>query len=232
MEQISKPAGLASLVIALDGTAGSGKSSASRGVALRLRLRYLDTGAMYRAMTWHLLTQGVDLDDLDAVASSATEAEIVSGTEALRPTITLGGVDVSVEIRSDETTAAVSQVSAVPRVRQLLTALQRSVIGPGGIVVEGRDIGTVVAPDADLKVYLVADPAARAERRVAELTAAHERDVVSVEADLLRRDAFDSTRAAAPLSAASDAVVLDSTYLSLDEVVDEIVRLALERAQS
>ena len=222
--------GLARLVIAIDGPAGSGKSSTSRGVAQRLGLRYLDTGAMYRAMTWHLLTRGVSLDDVDAVAARAVEAKIVSGTDASAPTIALGGVDVSVEIRSDATTAAVSQVSAVPRVRQLLKEMQRSIIGPGGIVVEGRDIGTVVAPDAGLKIYLVADAAARAERRSAELTDQHERDVASVEAALLRRDVLDSTRAASPLAAASDAVVLDTTYLTLGEVIGAIVELALEGA--
>ncbi|MBA2444374.1 MAG: (d)CMP kinase [Nocardioidaceae bacterium] len=225
-----EPDGLARLVIAIDGPAGSGKSSTSRGVAQRLGLRYLDTGAMYRAMTWHLLTRSVSLDDVDAVAARAAEAKIVSGTDASVPTITLGGVDVSVEIRSDATTAAVSQVSAVPRVRQLLKEMQRSIIGPGGIVVEGRDIGTVVAPDAGLKIYLVADPAARAERRAAELTDQHERDVALVEAALLRRDVLDSTRAASPLAAASDAVVLDTTYLTLGEVIGAIVELARQQA--
>ncbi len=229
MPQQSQRDALGSLVVALDGTAGSGKSSTSRGVAVRLGLRYLDTGAMYRAMTWHLLSRGVDLDDTAAIVSHAADAQIVSGTDPGAPTITLGGVDVAVEIRHDETTAAVSQVSAVPEVRQLLRELQQSIIVSGGIVVEGRDIGTVVAPDAGLKVYLVADPAARAERRAAELTDKHQRDVLSVQAALLRRDAFDSTRAASPLSAASDAVVIDSSYLSLDEVVDAIVELALQR---
>lgn len=222
--------GLASLVIAIDGPAGSGKSSTSRGVAQRLGLRYLDTGAMYRAMTWHLLTQDVSLDDVDAVAGRAADAKIVAGTDASAPTIKLGGVDVSVEIRSDATTAAVSQVSAIPRVRQLLKEMQRSIIGPGGIVVEGRDIGTVVAPDAGLKIYLVADPGARAERRAAELTDQHERDVASVEAALLRRDVLDSTRVASPLAAASDAVVLDTTYLALGEVIGAVVELARRRA--
>lgn len=220
---------LGSFVIAMDGTAGSGKSSTSRGVAKRLELRYLDTGAMYRAMTWHLLNRGIDVSDPAAVARSAADATIVSGTDAYAPTITLGEVDVAVEIRLDETTAAVSQVSAVPEVREQLRELQRSIIGSGGIVVEGRDIGTVVAPDAGLKVYLVADSAARAERRAAELTDEHRRDLVSVQAALLRRDAFDSTRAASPLSVASDAVVIDSTYLSLDDVVNAIVELALQR---
>jgi len=217
------------LVIAMDGTAGSGKSSASRGVAEALELRYLDTGAMYRAMTWQLLLDGVDVMDAAAVAASAERVSVESGTDPREPTISVGGVDVSRQIRSDGVTAAVSAVSAVPRVRELLVHQQRSLIGAGGIVVEGRDIGTVVAPDAALKVYLSADPSARAERRSAELAADSARDVGTVQADLVRRDSYDSQRLAAPLSAAADAVMIDSTYLSLASVIDRVVELALER---
>ncbi len=133
------------------------------------------------------------------------------------------------EIRSDQVTAAVSPVSAVPYVRELLVSQQREIIGDGGIVVEGRDIGTVVAPNAALKVYLSADPAARAARRSTEL-ASQAADVATVEAALLQRDAYDSSRKTAPLSAADDAVALDSTFLSLGDVIDRIVALALERA--
>lgn len=156
------------LVIAVDGTSGSGKSSASRGVAGRLGLRYLDTGAMFRAITWWLLREGVDVHDGAAVASVAGRPRIESGTDPLAPSITVDGVDVSVEIRSDEVNAAVSPVSAVPEVRTRLLELQREAIGDGGIVVEGRDIGSVVWPQAQVKVYLSADPAARAQRRTAE----------------------------------------------------------------
>lgn len=221
---------LGDLVIAIDGTAGSGKSSASRGVAQQLGLRYLDTGAMYRAMTWHMLLEGVDVSDPDAVARHADSAVIGSGTNPELATISLNGRDVSREIRSDQVTATVSAVSAVPHVRELLVRLQREIIGDGGIVVEGRDIGTVVAPDAALKVYLGADPAARAARRSTELARSRAADVASVEAALLQRDAYDSSRPTAPLSAASDAVALDSTHLTLREVIDQIVALALERA--
>jgi CMP/dCMP kinase len=217
------------LVIAIDGTAGSGKSSASRGVARRLGLRYLDTGAMYRAMTWQMLLDHVPVSDADAVARHAESAVIGSGTNPELPTISLNGADVSKEIRSDEVTASVSAVSALPRVRELMVAMQRALIGTGGIVVEGRDIGTVVAPDASLKIYLEADPAARAKRRSAELTASQERDLSAVEAALRRRDALDSGRPSSPLMAAPDAVRIDSTQLGLDEVVDEIVCLAVER---
>ncbi len=221
--------GLAGLVIAMDGTAGAGKSTASRAVAARLGLRYLDTGAMYRAVTWAMLLDGVDLDDASGVADRADSVSIEPGTDPERPTITLDGTSVEEEIRSAETTAAVSRVSAVPRVRAILTAQQRRIIGAGGIVVEGRDIGTVVAPGAALKVYLTADPSARAERRSAELLAGTRGDIKAVESDLLRRDEYDSTRVAAPLAAARDAVRVDSTFLTLDQVVEQIAALALER---
>jgi cytidylate kinase len=220
------------VVVAMDGTAGSGKSSASRGVARCLGLRYLDTGAMYRAMTWKMLLDGVDVDDVSEVAAQASAADIGIGTSPELPTITLDGVDVSREIRSDATTAAVSAVSAVPRVRELMRNLQRDIIGRGGIVVEGRDIGTVVVPNATLKVYLTADAGARALRRAAETAVGQERDVAAVEADLLRRDRHDSTRTASPLAAAADAVVIDTTELALDDVIEQVVALARERADA
>lgn len=218
------------LVVAVDGTAGSGKSSVSRAVAARLGLRYLDTGAMYRAVTWQLLVDGVDVDDAAAVAHRAETVEVSSGTNPELPTIAVDGVDVSVEIRNDATTRAVSAVSAVPRVRELMVARQRRAIGRGGIVVEGRDIGTAVAPDADVKVYLTADPSARAARRSLELAAGQDRAVATVEADLVRRDTRDSTRAASPLAVADDAVVIDTTDLTLDEVIDRVAGLAEAKA--
>ncbi|NYE38164.1 cytidylate kinase [Nocardioides cavernae] len=213
------------LVIAIDGTSGSGKSSTSRGVAGRLGLRYLDTGAMFRAMTWWLLREGVDVHDVAAVAAACGRPVIESGTDPLAPTITVDGVDVSVEIRSDEVNAAVSPVSAVPEVRSLLLDLQREVIGTGGIVVEGRDIGSVVWPQAELKVYLSADPDARAQRRALEEGGS---DLASTQQSLLERDRIDSGRATAPLTMADGAVHVDSTHLTLPEVVDRIVTLAEE----
>ena len=215
------------LVIAVDGTSGSGKSSTSRGVAQRLGLRYLDTGAMFRAMTWWLLREGVDVRDAAAVAAAAHRPRIESGTDPLAPTITVDGTDVSVEIRGEDVTAAVSPVSAVPEVRARLLELQREVIGEGGIVVEGRDIGSVVWPQAQVKVYLSADPAARAERRSAEQGGT---DVASTRESLLERDRIDSGRATAPLTMADGAVHVDSTHLGLDEVIDSIVRLADPRS--
>jgi CMP/dCMP kinase len=226
---VSSGANLDTIVVAMDGTAGSGKSSASRGVATALGLRYLDTGAMYRAMTWQMLLDGVDVQDADAVARRAETVVIESGTDPRRPTIRLGGSDVSREIRSGEVNATVSPVSAVPRVRELLVDQQRRIIGAGGVVVEGRDIGTVVAPEAALKVYLSADPSARAKRRAAELAADQKRDLEHVEQTLVRRDAYDSSRATAPLAAADDAVLLDTTDLTLDEVIARIVELARSR---
>lgn len=213
------------LVVAVDGTSGSGKSSTSRGVADRLGLRYLDTGAMFRAMTWWLLREGVDVHDPAAVATAADRPVIESGTDPLAPTITVDGVDVSVEIRSDEVNAAVSPVSAVPEVRSRLLDLQRDAIGAGGIVVEGRDIGSVVWPQAEVKVYLSADPDARARRRALEEGGS---DLASTQQSLLERDRIDSGRATAPLTMADGAVHVDSTDLTLAEVVDRIVALAVE----
>ena len=212
-----------SLVVAVDGTSGSGKSSTSRGVAERLGLRYLDTGAMFRAMTWWLLREGVDVRDAAAVAAVAGRPRIESGTDPLAPTITVDGTDVSVEIRGEEVTAAVSPVSAVPEVRARLLDLQREVIGAGGIVVEGRDIGSVVWPQAEVKVYLSADPDARAARRSAEQGGT---DLASTQQSLLERDRIDSGRATAPLTMADGAVHVDSTHHTLDEVIETILALA------
>jgi cytidylate kinase len=209
------------LVIAIDGPSGSGKSSTSRGVADRLGLDYLDTGAMYRAMTWALLNQGVDLTDADAVAEASETVALASGTDPLDPTIHADGTDVAEPIRSDEVTGSVSLVAAVPHVRELLVDLQRQVIaGSDGIVVEGRDIGSVVVPDAPVKIYLVADPSARAARRAAENGGA---DAAATEAALAARDRIDSTRAASPLVQSEGSVVVDGTHLTLDEVIDTIV---------
>lgn len=215
-------------VVAVDGTSGSGKSSTSRGVADRLGLRYLDTGAMFRAMTWWMLRQGVDVHDAAAVAARCAEPEIVSGTDPLGPTIAVDGTDVGVAIRQDDVTAAVSPVSTVPEVRARLLELQRRVISTeseraGGIVVEGRDIGSVVVPDAPVKVYLSADPEARAARRTAELGGG---DVSATQESLLARDRIDSGRATAPLVMADGAVHIDTTGYTLDEVIGLVVALA------
>jgi cytidylate kinase len=185
---------------------------------------------MYRAMTWWLLRQDVDVHDPAAVAARVDEPEILSGTDPLGPSILVDGVDVGIAIRSDEVNAAVSPVSAVPEVRARLVALQREVIDQavdqGGIVVEGRDIGSVVAPDAEVKVYLTADAAARAARRAAEEGGV---DVEATRDSLLARDRIDSSRATSPLVMAEGAVHVDGTAYTLDEVVDLIVSLVETR---
>jgi CMP/dCMP kinase len=214
------------VVVAVDGTSGSGKSSTCRGVASRLGLRYLDTGAQFRAMTWYLLQSGVDVHDAAAVAARCGEPTITSGTDPLEPTIHVDGVDVSEPIRSAEVTAAVSPVSTVPEVRARLLELQRAIIGAGGIVVEGRDIGSVVWPQAEVKLYLSADPAARARRRIAEH--AHLGDASTAEAGLLERDKIDSSRSTAPLTMADGAVHIDTTDYTLDEVIAQVVALVEE----
>jgi cytidylate kinase len=219
---------LASIVVAVDGPSGSGKSSVSRAVAQRLGLRYLDTGAMYRAMTWWMLHNGVDVHDPAAVAAAADKPAVASGTDPIAPAITVDGTDVAVPIRGPEVTGAVSAVSAVPEVRARLVGMQREAIGAGGIVVEGRDIGTVVAPDAALKVYLTASEAARAARRNAE-TDDPATTVSATRADLARRDALDSGRAAAPLAMAADGILVDTTEMDRDQVVEHLLGLIAER---
>jgi cytidylate kinase len=214
------------IVVAVDGTSGSGKSSTSRGVAGRLGLRYLDTGAMYRAMTWWMLRAGVDVHDPLAVAARCAEPRIEPGTDPEAPTISVDGQDVASAIRQPDVNAAVSPVSAVPEVRARMVAMQRAAIDEAlagaGIVVEGRDIGSVVWPEAPVKVYLSADASARASRRAAEEGGS---DVTATEESLLARDRIDSGRTVSPLVMAEDAVQIDTTAYSLDEVVDRVVAL-------
>ncbi|MET9067874.1 (d)CMP kinase [Streptosporangium sandarakinum] len=210
----------------MDGPSGSGKSSASRGVARALGLRYLDTGAMYRAITWWMLQGEVDLTDPAAIAARASEPVLSMGTDPDAPTVAVDGVDAAGPIRTAEVTAAVSAVSAVPEVRRRLVAEQREIIGAGDIVVEGRDIGTVVAPEAPVKIYLTASADARALRRTAELTGT---TVEAQKAAMARRDTLDSTRKTDPLAKAADAVELDTTALNLEEVIAEVLRLIKEK---
>ena len=207
-------------MVAVDGTSGSGKSSTCRGVASRLGLRYLDTGAMFRAVTWWMLEHDVDVHDPEAVAARVAEPTLVSGTDPLAPTITCDGVDVSAAIRTDEVTRSVSPVSTVPAVRARLLDLQRSIIDGGGIVVEGRDIGSVVWPQAEVKAYLTADPTARAARRALEEGGS---DLGATEEVLRERDRIDSGRATAPLVMADGAVHVDTTPHTLDEVISLLV---------
>ena len=212
------------LVVAVDGPSGSGKSTVSRRLALVLGARYLDTGAMYRAVTLAVLRADVDPHDADTVLKIATELAMTIGTDPAAPHVSLDGELVDAAIRRQDVTTFVSAVAAVPGVRRLLVNRQREIIASArgaGIVVEGRDIGTVVAPDADLKVFLTASAHERARRRSTEDST----DLHATAADLERRDRLDSTRAADPLAQADDAVVLDTTELGIDEVVARLVAL-------
>lgn len=219
----------ATLVVAVDGPSGSGKSSVSRGVARRLGLRYLDTGSMYRAMAWWMTENGIDPADEDAVAAVCDRPDIAVGIDPEAPTIAVDGRDVSGPIRTREVTAVVSPVSAVRAVRDRLVALQREVIGSGGIVVEGRDIGTVVSPDAAVKIYLTARAEVRALRRAAEISADPVAETHRTLSEMRRRDAIDSKRDASPLVKADDAVEIDATDLTLEQVIDAVLDVVQAR---
>lgn len=205
-------------IVAIDGPAGAGKSTVGRAVAARLGLDYLDTGAMYRAVTFAALRRGIDPSDVDDVAKLSTSVEMaIDGSS-----VVVDGVDATVEIRGREVTAAVSAVAMNSGVRSELVRRQRSwAAAHGGGVVEGRDIGTVVFPEATLKLFVTASPRVRAERRVAEIGG----DVGEVEASIIERDRKDSSRADSPLTESSGAVVLDTTGLSVDEVVERVLEL-------
>ena len=217
-------------VIALDGPSGSGKSTVARALARQLRWRYLDTGATYRAATLAVLRSGTDLADAQAIAATVEKADIAVSTDPDAAGTTLDGEDVSAVIRGAEVTGAVSAVSAVPEVRVQMVALQRDLAGDDGAVLEGRDIGTAVFPEAPVKVFLDASPEVRASRRAGDTdtgVAGSGPDVVSqVAADLARRDRLDSSRATSPLQAADDAVHLDSSSLDADAVVQRVLDLA------
>jgi cytidylate kinase len=215
----SGPRAASDIVVAVDGPSGSGKSSVSKGVALQLGLRYLDTGAQYRAMTLWMLENKIDVADPAAVAAAAGDPRLASGTDPGAPTITVDGEDASAEIRTARVTAAVSAVSAVPEVRARLVALQREIIGGGGIVVEGRDIAAVVWPEATAKVFLTASEGARAQRRNAE-QGSTAGTVAATRDDLVRRDTVDNRTNA--LAAAAGAVVVDATELTLQQVIDRV----------
>lgn len=220
-------------LIAIDGPSGTGKSTVSRGVASRLGAGYLDTGALYRLITLHVLESGVKPSDSDAVIGVLGDVQLNIPTDPEHQVHLLGGADVTKRIRDADVTAAVSTVAAVPQVRAFLLDRQREIAYAGTMVVEGRDIGTVIAPDAAVKIYLTADEHVRAARRlkqnVDEGFAATARAAVSVQLisdDLRRRDEADSKRATAPLEQAADAVVVDSTHLTVDETIDAIMEIA------
>ena len=211
---------MSGVVVAIDGPAGTGKSTVARGLAREIGARYLDTGSMYRIVTLALVRAGVDLDDPDAIAAAADVPLSVGydpGTEAAF----LGGEDVSALIRGDDVTRAVSAVSAVAAVRTRLVGIQRELAsGPDSVVVEGRDIGTVVLPDAPVKVFLTASAETRARRRNEQnIAAGLPDDYETVLADVRRRDHLDSSRAVSPLRAADDAVIVDTSDMNQTEVI-------------
>jgi CMP/dCMP kinase len=216
-------------VIALDGPSGTGKSTVAQALAVRLGLRYLDTGAMYRAVTLAALRAGLDPRDAEGIGRVAEAATVELSTDPHNLWVLLDGERVDQQIRSDPVTTAVSPVSAVPQVRRRLVGQQRMLIGAGGIVVEGRDIATVVAPDASLKVFLTASQDTRAQRRARQDGPAAARDIAATAAALQRRDSYDSTRQLSPLRAADDAVQVDTTQLSVEEVVQQLVDIARSR---
>ena len=223
------------MIVAIDGPAGSGKSTVAHAIADRCGFTFLDTGAMYRSVTLACLRDGIDPEDAEAVAAKGNEVRIEFGTSDEGQTVILDGQDVTRDIRTAEVDRAVSPVSAVPEVRRAMVALQREMGATGDVVAEGRDIGTVVFPDAEVKVFLTADPAARAHRRAVQreggdaakesttkTDAAEEQRIL---ADIIRRDKYDSTRKEAPLRPAVDAHHIDSSSMGVEEVVAEVIRL-------
>jgi len=210
------------VIVAIDGPAGAGKSTIARALASRLGLEYLDTGAMYRAVTHAAMVRGVELDDTEAVSALARSISIRVADGKTE----VDDIDVSEPIRGGAVTAAVSTVAANSAVRRLMRDLQRAWgLARGGGVIEGRDIGTVVFPDALLKVYLTASPRVRAERRVAEVGG----DVDAMERSIMERDHKDSSRSDSPLSTSSDSVVIDTGGRNVDAIVDEIVAMIAQR---
>jgi CMP/dCMP kinase len=223
---------VSAVVVAIDGPAGTGKSSVSQGLAHELGARYLDTGAMYRMVTLAVLRAATDPADADAVASVASAVRMSVNYDPDGDRYFLDGEDVSGEIRGDEVTRAVSAVSSVPAVRARLVGLQREMAGgPGSVVVEGRDIGTVVLPDAPVKIFLTASAETRAKRRNDQNVAAGlPDDFEGVLADVRRRDHLDSTRAVSPLRAASDAVTVDTSDMTQPEVIAHLLELVKQRS--
>lgn len=210
-------------VVAIDGPSGAGKSSVSRAIATTFRWSYLDTGALYRALTYYAMESG--LADPSQIPARISSDAITWDGNPVEPKILLAGQVINQEIRSQKVTDSVSAIAADPQVREFLLSMQREIINKAmrGIVVEGRDIGTTVWPDAELKIFLTADLTARAERRNAEL--AQSFSDTEVQKSLAARDVIDSTRATSPLRQTEDQVVIDATHLSFEEVVSEIKKL-------
>jgi CMP/dCMP kinase len=220
------------LVVAIDGPSGSGKSSVARGVAQRLGLRIVDTGAMYRALTWWALSRGVDLADIDRVAALARELPLQLGTDPADPHVLVDGNDVGEAIRTPDISAAVSAVATNLGVRTELVRRQRALAAQGGVVVEGRDITTVVAPDADVRVLLTASESARLTRRALEVHGSDDADALEATHDLVvGRDAVDST-VATFTEAAEGVTVIDSSHLTLEQTIEAVLALVPAGARS
>lgn len=213
-------------IVAIDGPAGAGKSTVARGVADRLGYLYIDTGAMYRAIAWQVIRACVPLTDHNAILAVALKTEVTLRTIDGEQHVFADGEDVSTAIRTPEATRASSPVSAIPGVRKRLVELQRKMASEGGVVMEGRDIGTVVFPDAEVKIFLTASAQERARRRVEQMKEMGvEADLEKTAAEMRERDLRDSSRATAPLVQAVDAVLLDTDGLTIDQVIDAIVRI-------
>ncbi len=218
------------LIIAIDGPAGAGKSTVAQKLAERLGLTYVDSGATYRAAALKVLDLGVLPDDVRAVAGVVANADIRIATDGSRSRVFLDGADVSEQIRSAEVTVAAAQVSRLSSVREKLIALQRTLASGRGVVMEGRDIGTVVFPDAPLKIFLEADPEERARRRLEQETREGRAATLEQTAyEIQQRDQLDAERKISPLVAAPDAVKIDSTRLTADQVVERVLDLSRER---
>ena len=215
------------MIIAIDGPSGAGKGTIARTLAQELGCRHIDTGAMYRAVAWKAIQEGIPLDDEDAITDRARRSEIVVEGGV----VMIDGEDITRAIRTPEIDSAASAVARLPRVREVLVAQQRDLAIGGDIVMEGRDIGTVVFPDADVKIYLDASEEERARRRVTDTAHASSQAGHAAVAEAIKaRDTADSTRKASPLAMAPDAIRIDTTSMPVLEVVDRVLAIVRERA--
>lgn len=213
--------------IAVDGPAGAGKSTIAKAVAKKMNLIYVDTGAMYRAMALHMLKKGVDISNDEAVAAECVNADVTIKYEDGVQVVYLNGENVNAYLRTEEVGNTASKTSVVPAVRARLLELQQNLAKNSDCIMDGRDIGTCVLPDADVKIYLTASSAVRAKRRYDELTAKGEScDITKIQADIEERDYRDMNREISPLKQAADAVLVDSSYMTIEEVIEEIIRIA------